>query len=320
MESKATRDAYGEALVELGMEREDIVVLDADLSTSTKTGKFAKKFPDRFFNVGVAEQNLIGHAAGLALSGLLPFASSFAMFLTGRAWEITRNSIAYPKLNVKLVSTHGGVTVGEDGASHQCIEDFSIMRTMPNMTVICPSDFDETKQVIRKICDYNGPVYVRLGRPVFPVLNRDADYNFEIGKAEVRNYGKDVCIVACGVMVSEAEMALDILEEKGISATILNMATLKPLDKDTILHFAKECKVMVTCEEHTVVGGLGSAISEFLSEVYPIPILKLGIMDQFGQSGTWQGLLDHYGLRADNIAKYVMKAVTLKTNAYSIST
>lgn len=317
LESKATRDAYGEVLLELGMEREDIVVLDADLSTSTKTKKFAKQFPDRFFNVGVAEQNLIGHAAGLALSGLLPFASSFAMFLTGRAWEITRNSIAYPKLNVKLVASHGGITVGEDGASHQCIEDFSIMRTMPNMTVICPSDYYETKQVIKCIVNYKGPVYVRIGRPAFPVLQRSQDYNFQIGKAEVRNIGNDVCIIACGIMVSEAEMALDILEEKGIRATLINMPSIKPIDKEVILHYAQMCNAVVTCEEHSIVGGLGSAVCEFLSEKFPIPILRLGIQDEFGQSGTWQGLLDHYGLRADNIAQLAEKAVSLKSKSYA---
>lgn len=310
-EKKATRDGYGEALVELGELRKDIIVLDADLSGSTKTADFRKKFPDRFINVGVAEQNLVGHAAGLALAGLTPFASSFAMFLSGRAWEIVRNSVVYPKLNVKLVASHGGITVGEDGASHQCIEDFGIMRVIPEMTVICPADFNETKQVIHKIAEFTGPVYVRVGRPAIPVIQRE-NYQFEIGKAERLAEGKDVCIIACGVMVNEAMEAIPLLAKEGISASLLNMATIKPIDREAILAEAKKCGAIVTCEEHNVIGGLGSAVSEFLSEEYPVPVIKLGMKDSFGKSGTWSGLLDHFGLRAKNIVEHAKLAIKKK--------
>jgi transketolase len=310
-DKKATRDAYGEALVELGAIRQDIVVLDADLSGSTKTADFRKAYPDRFFNIGVAEQNLVGHAAGLALSGFTPFASSFAMFLSGRAWEVVRNSVVYPQLNVKLVASHGGITVGEDGASHQCIEDFAIMRVIPEMTVICPADFNETKQVIHAIADFKGPVYVRVGRPAIPLISRE-NYQFKIGKAELLAEGKDVCIIACGVMVSEAMIAVELLKEKGISASLLNMATIKPLDKEAILAKAKECGAIVTAEEHNVLGGLGSAVSEFLSEEYPVPIVKVGMKDTFGKSGTWSGLLDYFGMRAKDIVSHVDKAIALK--------
>ncbi|EQA36688.1 transketolase, pyridine binding domain protein [Leptospira inadai serovar Lyme str. 10] len=310
-DQKATRDGYGDALHELGAERKDIVVLDADLSGSTKTNKFAKAYPDRFFNIGVAEQNLVGHAAGLALAGYVPFASSFAMFLSGRAWEVVRNSIAYPFLNVKLVASHGGITVGEDGASHQCIEDFGTMRVIPEMVVICPSDYNETKQVIRAITEYKGPVYVRVGRPNVPLIERE-NYKFEIGKAEVIREGKDVLIIANGVLVNEAMIAVKELESSGIQATLLNMATIKPIDKDAILKYAKVCGVVVTCEEHNVVGGLGSAVSEFLSEEYPVRILKLGMKDTFGKSGTWSGLLDYFGLRSKNIVELARKAIQLK--------
>jgi transketolase len=308
---KATRDGYGEALVELGSEKSDVVVLDADLSGSTKTSLFKKKFPNRFFNVGVAEQNLVGHAAGLAVSGLVPFASSFAMFLSGRAWEIVRNSVAYPKLNVKLVASHGGVTVGEDGASHQCIEDFALMRVIPEMTVICPSDYEETKQVVKKIYDYKGPVYVRVGRPAIPILKRE-NYEFEIGKAEIRAEGKDVTIIACGVLVHEADLARIELEKKGISASVINMATIKPLDKEAILKEAKKTRAIVTCEEHNIIGGLGSAVSEFLSEEFPVPIVKVGMKDEFGKSGTWSELLDYFGMRAKDIVVAAQRAIQLK--------
>jgi transketolase len=308
---KATRDAYGEALAEIGAENEKIVVLDADLSGSTKTNVFKKKFPNRFFNMGVAEQNLVGHAAGMSLTGLIPFASSFAMFLAGRAWEVVRNSVAYPNCNVKLVSSHGGITLGEDGASHQCIEDFAIMRVIPGMTVICPSDFNETKQVIKKIAEYKGPVYVRVGRPPIPIINRE-NYQFEIGKGELLAEGKDVLIIANGIMVGESLLAIEILKEQNINATLINMATIKPIDEDLILKHAKICGAVVTCEEHNVIGGLGSAVSEFLSENFPVPVLKLGMKDQFGKSGTWQSLLDYFGLRAKNVAELGVKAKNLK--------
>jgi transketolase len=312
-DKKATRDGYGEALAELGDELANVIVLDADLSGSTKTSDFKKKFPDRFFNMGVAEQNLVAHAAGLAIAGFIPFASSFAMFLSGRAWEVVRNSVVYPKLNVKLVASHGGITVGEDGASHQCIEDFGIMRVIPEMTVICPSDFNETKQVIKKIAEFKGPVYVRVGRPPIPLIQRD-NYQFEIGKAEKIADGTDVCIIACGVMVNEAMEALEILSKQGISASLLNMATIKPIDKEAILAEAKKCKCIVTCEEHNVLCGLGSAVSEFLSEEFPVPIIKMGMKDSFGKSGTWSGLMDYFGLRAKNIVEHVKIAIDKKKN------
>jgi transketolase len=305
---KATRDGYGDALAELGAEKLDVVVLDADLSGSTKTNVFKKKFPERFFNVGVAEQNLVGHAAGFALSGLVPFASSFAMFLAGRAWEVVRNSVVYPAVNVKLVASHGGITVGEDGASHQCIEDFGIMRVIPEMVVICPSDYEETKQVVRKIYEYKGPVYIRVGRPNIPILKREG-YQFEIGKAEIRKSGNDATIIANGVMVGEAELAAEILAEKGISVSLLNMATIKPIDKDAILNEAKKTGLIITCEEHNVIGGLGSAVSEFLSEVHPTRIIKVGMKDEFGKSGTWAELMDYFGLRAKNIVEAVEKGL-----------
>ena len=312
-ELKATRDAYGEALAELGAENESIVVLDADLSGSTKTNVFKKKFPNRFFNMGVAEQNLVGHAAGMALSGLIPFASSFAMFLAGRAWEIVRNSVAYPNLNVKLVASHGGITLGEDGASHQIIEDFAIMRVIPGMTVICPSDFNETKLVIKKIAEYKGPVYVRVGRPPIPLIERE-NYQFEIGKGELLTEGKDVLIVACGLLVGESLKAIEILKEKGISVSLINMASIKPIDKELILKHAKICRAVVTCEEHNVLCGLGSAVSEFLSEEFPVPIVKMGMKDSFGKSGTWAGLMDYFGLRAKNIVEHVKIAIDKKKN------
>ena len=311
-ELKATRDAYGEAWAELGAANESIVVLDADLSGSTKTNVFKKKFPNRFFNMGVAEQNLVGHAAGMALSGLIPFASSFAMFLAGRAWEIVRNSVAYPNLNVKLVASHGGITLGEDGASHQIIEDFAIMRVIPGMTVICPSDFNETKLVIKKIAEYKGPVYVRVGRPPIPLIERE-NYQFEIGKGELLTEGKDVLIVACGLLVGESLKAIEILKEKGISVSLINMASIKPIDKELILKHAKICRAVVTCEEHNVIGGLGSAVSELLSEEFPVPVIKLGMQDVFGKSGTWSELLDYFGMRAANIVTLVEKAQAKKT-------
>lgn len=304
---KATRDGYGDALAELGAEKSDVIVLDADLSGSTKTNVFKKKFPERFINVGVAEQNLVGHAAGLALTGYTPFASSFAMFLSGRAWEVVRNSVAYPKLNVKLVASHGGITVGEDGASHQCIEDFGIMRVIPEMVVICPSDYEETKQVVRKIYEYKGPVYVRVGRPNIPILSRPSDYHFEIGKAEVRRRGNKAVIIACGVMVTEADTAAEMLAAKGIEVSVINMATIKPIDEKAILEEAKKTGLVITCEEHNIKGGLGSAVSEYLSEVHPTKVIRMGMKDEFGKSGTWQGLMDYFGLRAKNIVETVEK-------------
>ena len=304
----ATRDAYGEALLELGRERQDVVVLDADLSGSTKTGKFAKAFPDRFYNLGVSEQDLIGTASGLSLAGKLPFASTFAVFETGRAWEQIRQTVCYSNLNVKLVATHSGITVGEDGASHQAIEDVTLMRVLPNMTVIVPSDALETRQVIHAIADYCGPVYVRLGRAKVPAVMPE-DYAFTIGKAHIFHIGKNANIVAMGIMVNTALEASRILRDEGIDAGVINMSTVKPLDTETLLRASKSCRLIVTAEEHSVIGGLGSAVSEFLSETNPTRLLRIGIKDDFGCSGTSKELLKLYGLTADTMVKTIKEAL-----------
>jgi transketolase len=305
---EATRDAYGEALLELGKKRVDVVALDADLSGSTKTGKFAKAFPERFYNLGVSEQDLVGTASGLSLTGKLPFASTFAVFETGRAWEQIRQTVCYSNLNVKLVATHGGITVGEDGASHQATEDVALMRVLPNMTVIVPSDGNETRQVVHAIADYYGPVYVRLGRAkVKPVM--PDDYEFKIGKAYVLHMGRDANIVATGLMVSIALEAARILKDEGIDTGVINMSTIKPLDTETLLKISKACRLIVTAEEHSIIGGLGSAISEFLSENCPIKVRRIGIVDNFGCSGTPEELLKLYGLTPDNIVKTIKEAI-----------
>jgi transketolase len=311
----ATRDAYGDVLLELGKRRSDVVVLDADLSGSTKTGKFAKAFPERFFNVGVSEQDLVGTACGLALAGKLPFASTFAVFETGRAWEQIRQTVCYSNLNVKLVATHSGITVGEDGASHQATEDIALMRVLPNMTVIVPSDAYETKQVINTISDYYGPVYVRLGRAKVPYVMPD-DYKFEIGTAYPFHIGRDVNIVAMGLTVSIAFEAARALKYDGIDAGVINMSTVKPLDTKILLKISKKCKLIFTVEEHSIIGGLGSAVSEFLSEHNPTRVQKIGLMDSFGCSGSPEDLLKFYGLNADNLVKTIKKA--LKHNNLSI--
>ncbi len=298
--------------MELGRERQDVVVLDADLSGSTKTSKFRGEFPDRFINVGVAEQNLVGIAAGLALSGMTPFASSFAMFLSGRAWEIVRNSVVYPGLNVKLVASHGGVTVGEDGASHQCIEDFSTMRTIPEMRVVVPADFTETKMAVHAAAELQGPLYMRCGRSKVPVLEHKKNYKFQIGKGELRRDGKDVTIIACGVLVHEADVAAERLAKQGIDAAVINMASIKPLDAAMVLRLAKKTGCIVTAEEHNIIGGLGSAVTEAVTEKYPVPVLRMGMPDKFGQSGDAEELLDHYKLRAKDIVATAKKAVKLK--------
>lgn len=308
IKKEATRDAYGEVLLELGKMRKDVVVLDADLSGSTKTGKFAKAFPDRFYNIGIAEQDMIGTAAGLALAGKLPFASTFAVFETGRAWEQVRQTICYSNLNVKLVATHGGITVGEDGASHQATEDLSLMRVLPNMTVIVPSDGNETRQVINAIAEHYGPIYVRLGRSKVPMVMPD-DYEFKIGKAYVFRTGKDANIVSIGIMVSIALEAAKILTKEGIDTGVINMSTLKPLDTETLLEVAKACRLIVTAEEHSIIGGLGSAVSEFLSESHPMCIHRIGLKDAFGCSGTPEELLEHYGLTANDIIRTIKTAL-----------
>ena len=305
---KATRDEYGEVLLELGEKRSDIVALDADLSCSTKTNKFAKAFPERFFNMGIAEQDMIGTAAGLALTGKIPFASTFAVFETGRAWDQIRLTVCYSNTNVKLVATHGGITVGEDGASHQALEDIALMRALPNMTVIVPADAAETASVIKTITDYKGPVYVRLGRAKVPYIVPD-DYQFEIGKALVLHIGKDVNIVAAGIMVSAAKRAAELLSKDGIDAGVINMSTIKPLDGATLLKAAKKSKLIITAEEHSIIGGLGSAVSEFLSENYPVPVKRIGIQDTFGCSGPSDELLKFHGLTAEDIVKTVKTAL-----------
>jgi transketolase len=308
---KATREAYGEALKELGAERADIVVLDADLSKSTKTNLFAKAYPDRFFNAGIAEQNMMGVAAGLAASGKTPFVSTFAMFACGRAFEQIRNSICYPKLNVKIAATHAGLTVGEDGASHQAIEDISLMRSIPNMTVIVPADARETREAIRYAAQCQGPVYVRLGRMNVPDLNGE-DYAFVCGKAVELASGTDATIIAAGMMTAVALEAADVLREEGCSVQVLNMPTIKPLDVAAVAAAAAVTGAVVTCEEHSVVGGLGSAVAEALAENRPAPMERVGVLDSFGESGTPEALLQKYGLTARDVAAAVRRVLARK--------
>lgn len=312
-ESIATRVAYGKALAELGRENPNIVVLDADLSGSTQTKFFAKEFPDRFFNMGIAEQNMIGVAAGLASTGKIPFASSFAMFACGRAWEFVRNSVCHNQFNVKICATHAGLTVGEDGGSHQIIEDIAIMRAIPHMTVIVPADATEAKLATRAIAEFFGPVYMRLGRSNVPVLFDEKDFEFKIGKAQVIKPGIDISIFACGVMVSRALWAQEILEKEGLNAEVVNVSTIKPLDKETILTSVEKTGCAVTCEEHNIHGGLGDTIASVLSENYPVPMKKIGVMDQFGQSGKSDELLVHYGLTKENIVSAAKEVIRKKS-------
>ncbi len=309
MANIATRDAYGQALAALGAINDKVVVLDADLSKSTKTNEFKKVFPERFFNIGIAEQNLLGTAAGFAAAGKIPFASSFAVFAVGRAYDQIRNSIAYPKLNVKIAATHAGLTVGEDGGSHQMLEDMALMRALPNMTVLVPADGEETKQAVMAAAAYEGPVYIRLGRPKVPALFDDT-YQFEIGKGVVLRDGSDVTLVATGIMVSKAVEAAEQLAAEGISAAVVNMSTIKPLDNELIMQMAQKTGAVVTCEEHNIYGGLGSAVAEVLVENCPVPMARVGVEDSFGESGLPDQLLEKYGLTADHIAakaKAVMK-------------
>ena len=301
----ATRESYGNALVELGKENPDIVVLDADLAAATKTGVFKKEFPERHIDCGIAQCNLVGIGARLAAAGMIPFVSSFAMFAAGRAFEQVRNSVGYPHLNVKIGATHGGISVGEDGATHQCCEDIALMRTIPGMTVIVPSDDVEARAAVKAAAEMNGPVYMRFGRLAVPVINDTADYKFEIGKGNVLKEGSDVAIIANGLCVAEALEAAKKLEAEGINAKVINMATVKPLDEELVLEAAKETGKVVTVEEHSVIGGLGSAVCDVLSEKLPTPVLKIGINDVFGHSGPAVELIKEFGLDGDSIAKKV---------------
>ncbi len=307
----ATRAAFGSTLVELGAERDDFIVMDADLAAATQTGMFKKAYPERFYDCGIAEQNMIGIAAGIAATGKKVVCSSFAMFAAGRAFEQVRNSVGYPHLNVIIGATHAGISVGEDGATHQCNEDIALMRTIPGMTVINPADETEARLAVRAALDHDGPVYMRFGRLAVPVVFGD-DYKFEIGKGVELKEGNDVTIIATGLMVNEAIKAHDLLKAEGINARVINIATIKPLDKDIVLKAAKETGAIVTAEEHSVIGGLGSAVSEVLSEEYPVPVLKLGVYDRFGYSGPAPKLLDEFGLRAVDIVEKAKKAISLK--------
>ena len=298
----ATRDAYGKALAALGAEHENLVVLDADLANATKTQTFQKAFPERHFDCGIAEANMICVAAGMSTVGLVPFASSFAMFASGRAFEQVRNSIGYPHLNVKIGATHGGISVGEDGASHQCCEDFALMRSIPGMTVICPADGVEAEAAVKAAYEMDGPVYLRFGRLAIPVFHEEG-FDFRIGKGEVLRDGTDVAIIANGLLVYEAIQAGEQLAEMGINAMVINMATVKPLDEELVLEAARKCGKVITCEEHSVIGGLGEAVCSVLSEKLPTPVKRIGVNDEFGHSGPAVPLLKQFGLSADHIVE-----------------
>ncbi|HIT24478.1 MAG TPA: transketolase family protein [Candidatus Enterenecus avicola] len=298
----ATREGYGNALTELGQTHSDIIVFDADLAGATKTALFKKAFPNRHFNCGIAEENMMAVAAGAAAMGLVPFASSFAMFAAGRAFEQVRNSIGYPHLNVKIGASHGGISVGEDGASHQCCEDFAVMRSIPGMVVMSPADEVEARAMTKAAYEYVGPVYMRFGRSPVPVIH-DQDFTFRIGKGEVLTQGSDVAIIANGLLVAEALEAAKTLEAQGIHAQVINMATIKPLDEELVLKAARECGKIITCEEHSVVGGLGEAVCALLSEQCPTPVRRIGVNDVFGYSGPAAALLREFGLSAEHIAE-----------------
>ncbi len=298
----ATREGYGKGLVALGAEHDDIVVLDADLAGSTQTGMFRKVYPDRHFNCGIAEGNMMSMAAGLASTGLVPFASSFAMFAAGRAFEQIRNSIGYPALNVKIGATHGGISVGEDGASHQCCEDFALMRSIPGMVIICPADGVEAEAAVKAAYEHKGPVYLRFGRLAVPVFHEEG-FEFKIGKGEVMRDGTDVAIIANGLMVYEAVQAGEALAELGINPMIINMSTVKPIDEELVLEAARKCGRVITCEEHSIIGGLGEAVCAVLSEQLPTPVRRIGVNDRFGESGPAAALLKHYGLCAEHIVE-----------------
>lgn len=305
MQKIATRASYGAALVELGNEHDDLVVLDADLAAATQTGKFKAAHPKRFIDVGIAEANLIGVAAGIATTGRVPFASTFAMFAAGRAFEQIRNSVGYPHLNVKIGATHAGISVGEDGASHQCNEDIALMRTIPGMTVVCPADDVEARALVKAAYEFVGPMYMRLGRLAAPVIHDEATYKFELGRGIVERKGADVTIVATGLMVGEALQAAEELAKAGIDAEVINIHTIKPLDEELIVSSANKTRKVVTVEEHSIIGGLGSAVCDALAEKYPVPVRKIGMNDTFGESGPAVELLVKYGLSAQNIVSQV---------------
>ena len=307
----ATREAYGKALVELGEKNDKVVVLDADLAAATKTGMFKKAFPDRFFDAGIAECNMIGVAAGLATTGYTVFASSFAMFAAGRAFEQIRNTIGYPHINVKIGATHAGISVGEDGASHQCCEDIALMRTIPGMVIINPADDVEARAAVLAMADYEGPAYLRFGRLAVPRIN-PLDYEFKLGKGVQLCDGKDVTIIATGLMVGEALAAKETLANEGISARVINMHTIKPLDKEIVAAAARETGAIVTAEEHNIIGGLGSAVAEAVCEVCPVPVMRVGVEDKFGASGPAVEMLKIYGLTADHIVEKAKEAVKAK--------
>ncbi len=309
MDKKATRESYGEALVMLAEKRNDLVVLDADLAAATKTGIFKKAYPDRFFDCGIAEANMMGVAAGIATTGKLVFASTFAMFAAGRAYEIVRNSIGYPHLNVKIGATHAGISVGEDGASHQCNEDIALMRTIPGMTVINPADDVEAKAAVLAMADYEGPTYMRFGRLAAPIFNDPATYKFEVGKGIQLRQGDDVTIIATGLMVAQALSAASELSDIGINADVINIHTIKPIDREIVINSAKRTGCVVTVEEHSIIGGLGSAVCEVLSESCPTRTVRIGVQDVFGHSGPAPKLLEEFGLCAENIINVVKKTL-----------
>lgn len=310
MVKKATRESFGEALCALAETNPDIVVLDADLAEATKTGIFKKQYPDRFFDCGIAEQNMVGIAAGLAACGKIPFAASFAMFAAGRAFEQVRNSVGYPHLNVKIAGSHAGISVGEDGATHQCCEDIALMRTIPGMVVLNPADHYEMQAAVKAAAEYVGPVYIRLGRLAVESVNNNDDYTFEIGKGITLRDGQDITVVATGLMVQEAVKAAQDLEAQGIDARVIDIHTIKPLDVDLLVKAARETGRIVTVEEHNVIGGLGEAVASCLSEICPTPVTKIGIYDQFGHSGPAVDLLKEFGLSAENIAATVKKVLS----------
>lgn len=311
IKKQATRDAYGEALAEIGAKYDNLIVLDADLSCATKTGTFKKQYPERFFNCGIAEQNLIGVATGLTIAGKLVFCSSFAMFAAGRAFEQVRNAVGYPHNNVKIAATHAGPSVGEDGATHQCNEDIALMRTIPGMTILSPADGNEAKACVRAAAEFDGPVYLRFGRMPVPMIFDD-DYKIEIGKGVTLKDGSDVTIIANGLLVGMALEAAETLKEEGISARVINIHTIKPLDEELVIKAAKETGAVVTAEEHSVIGGLGGAVAETLASTYPVPVLRVGVEDKFGTSAPAAEVLKAYGLTAENIVAKAKQAIALK--------